>query len=425
MALTSATYMATPRPTPVITPNPKKTTSQTVVKSAASAPARPKTVPTPVPTPIYKPASTQPTQQRVTQQTSPVQSRSQVLGATAPSQVAYQSSTPAPSNTQESVQSSGDNGGDNYDEQMRQAAEAEYNNTINYLSGVESWLKSQYSAASDSTNRSEADNKQMLANDLGIYKKEQVANQQNAAKRREDAISAAKRMYSELQQANKQRFGGSSSAGEATSELLGAEQMRQQGNYQDTFNSYMQQSELSGEKVQKDYNSAVSQIASQATQARSQALNEFTQKMLEIERSRNEAGNLKAQRKLDALYDLRNKQYQINMNEQQFKQNIESERIKAQQQIGLSKQNEQGAFAQLGATYDIRPNTKYKIGQTSFTTNTAPVYVGAIGKYVIGEDDSGRSVYWNPTIGNFEFGWTQYDAGGNAIAQNGQDYSIA
>lgn len=319
----------------------------------------------------------------------------------------------------------GDGGGDSgpsYEEQMRQAAEAEYNNTMDYLNGVENWMRGQYGNATQTINDSANLNTQSLNDQLGVYNKETALNKQDAFKRREDAISSAKRMYEELQQASRQRFGGSTSAGEASSELLGAEQMRQQGSTMDTYNNYIDQQNLSNEKVQRDYTTALTTIATNAENARRTALSEFTSKMLEIANAKGAAASNRDQRKLDALYELRNRQYEINMQEKQFQQQIEAARETARLNIDQQRNTEAQSFAGLTQKFNIKPSTQYTVGNTTFTTNSAPIYVGNIQKYVIGRDSRGRTVYWDPATDNFDFGWTQYDASGNPSQQDQQNY---
>jgi len=415
------------KPTPVPTPAKKK--SSGVTGSWATPVYRPPT-PTPVPTPAYRPPSTpapKPGQQLGVGDYKPPQNNGgggggggggNVITHDDAMRLGYDVNNLPPGYTM------ADEGGgnNNYDEELRRAADAEYNSTMDYLNGVESWMRGQYGDATRSINDSANLNTQSLNDQLGVYNKETAYNKQDAFKRREDAISSAKRMYEELQQASRQRFGGSTSAGEASSELLGAEQMRQQGSTMDTYNSYIDQQNLSNEKVQKEYTTALTTIATNAENARRTALSEFTSKMLEINNAKGAAASNRDQRKLDALYDLRNKQYEINMQEKQFQQQIEAARETARINIDTQRNTEAQSFAGLTQKFNIKPETRYTIGNTTFTTNSAPIYVGKIQKYVIGKDAQGRTVYWDPATDNFDFGWTQYDASGNPSQQDQQNY---
>jgi hypothetical protein len=418
------------KPTPVPTPSSKKKPSGGVSGSWATPVYKPPT-PTPVPTPSWRPTPTPAPKPGVVPGSNNNGGNNgggggggggggNVITHDDAMRLGYDVNNLPPG---VSLADEG-GGGDNYDEQMRQAAESEYNSTMDYLNGVESWLRGQYGDATNSINSSANINTQSLNDQLGVYNKETSLNKADAFKRREDAISSAQRMYQELQQASKQRFGGSTSAGEASSELLGAEQMRQQGSTMDTYNSYVDQQNLSSEKVQKEYATALTTIASNAENARKTALAEFTNKMLEISRAKGAAASNRDQRKLDALYELRNKQYEINMQEKQFQQQIEAARETARLNIDTQRNTEAQSFAGLTQKFNIKPETQYTIGNTSFTTNSAPVYVGKIQKYVIGKDAKGRTVYWDPATDNFDFGWTQYDASGNPSQQTQQQYGF-
>jgi len=298
---------------------------------------------------------------------------------------------------------------------VEELANQEYNNTMNYLNGVEGWMRTQYNDANTATQNAANTNTESVKKSADLYKQEQQVNKDKAYKQKEDALSAARRLYDEMQMATRQRFGGATSAGEAASELLGAEQMRQQGQAQNQYGEYVQQSDMAAAKVQQGITDALASIAQNAETARKTALSEFTAKMLEIAQKKGEAETLKNQRKLEALYQLRNQQFQINMQEKQFQQQIETERMKNEANVNTQRSNEMGAFAVLGSKMQLKPQTQYKIGQTTFTTTSAPLWVGQIQKFVVGDDEQGRTVYWDPALQNFDFGYSKYDAGGNPV----------
>jgi len=122
---------------------------------------------------------------------------------------------------------------------------------------------------------------------------------------KEDALSAARRLYSELQQGYKQRFGGASSAGEAAMALTGNEQQRQMAQtnrgYQDTINQIDQQSATALNTVQSEFRSRLDQINQNRTMVESQRL----------------------QARRGALQDLANKAFAIKQQQEAFKQNIQ------------------------------------------------------------------------------------------------------
>ena len=122
---------------------------------------------------------------------------------------------------------------------------------------------------------------------------------------KEDALSAARRLYSELQQGYKQRFGGASSAGEAAMALTGNEQQRQMAQtnrgYQDTINQIDQQAATALNTVQSEFRSRLDQINQNRTLVESQRL----------------------QARRGALQDLANKAYAIKQQQDAFKQNLQ------------------------------------------------------------------------------------------------------
>lgn len=122
---------------------------------------------------------------------------------------------------------------------------------------------------------------------------------------KEDALSAARRLYSELQQGYKQRFGGASSAGEAAMALTGNEQQRQMAQtnrgYQDTINQIDQQSATALNTVQSEFRSRLDQINQNRTMVESQRL----------------------QARRGALQDLANKAFAIKQQQESFKQNLQ------------------------------------------------------------------------------------------------------
>lgn len=126
-----------------------------------------------------------------------------------------------------------------------------------------------------------------------------------ATRGKEDALSAARRLYSELQQGYKQRFGGASSAGEAAMALTGNEQQRQMAQtnrgYQDTINQIDQQSATALNTVQSEFRSRLDQINQNRTMVESQRL----------------------QARRGALQDLANKAFAIKQQQDAFKQNIQ------------------------------------------------------------------------------------------------------
>lgn len=141
-----------------------------------------------------------------------------------------------------------------------------------------------------------------------------------AASTKEDAQSAARRLYSELQQGYRQRFGGASSAGEAAMALTGNEQQRQMA------------------QNNRTYQEAVSQVDMSANQATQAAQSEFRNQLLAINQNRVATENERLAARRQALSDLSNKVFQIQQQREAFKQNLAAmqEQARLQNQANLS-----------------------------------------------------------------------------------------
>jgi len=152
-----------------------------------------------------------------------------------------------------------------------------------------------------------------------------ITNQANLARQRalstkEDAQSAARRLYSELQQGYRQRFGGASSAGEAATALTNAEQQR-----------VMAQNN-------RTYQDAVAQVDLSAAQSIQSAQSEFRNALLTINQNRVATENERLAARRQALSDLSNKVFQIQQQREAFKQNLAlmQEQARLQNEANLS-----------------------------------------------------------------------------------------
>lgn len=144
---------------------------------------------------------------------------------------------------------------------------------------------------------------------------EQLRNKALSGK--EDALSAARRLYSELQQGYKQRFGGASSAGEAAMALTQNEQQRQ-----------MAQTNRQAQQTLAD-------IDMSATQALQSAQSEFRSRLDQINQNRTLVESQRLEARRSALMDLANKAAAIKQQQDAFKQNIAL--MMAQQEANAGK----------------------------------------------------------------------------------------
>jgi hypothetical protein len=200
---------------------------------------------------------------------------------------------------------------------------AVYNPTMNYLNQAESQVRSDYPTVLDAAQKSY---ESAIAELSGNKQKNTATIAENtvqAGQRKEDALTAARRLYDQLRQGYSQRFGGSSSAGAAASELASVEQQRQQGSVQRDYGTTMRSIETSRNQLETDYQTGQAKIQEQKTLALQQAQQNFTQQLLQIQSQRAQTESQKAAAKLQALTDLRNQAYQTQQQAAQYQQNLD------------------------------------------------------------------------------------------------------
>ena len=207
----------------------------------------------------------------------------------------------------------------------------------------------------------------------------------SAQQRNIDNQNASRRLFNELQTGGRQRFGGASSAGQAYTELNNVEQQRRAGQNAEEMNTAMR--EIDGEKmrVQEEYGNGLLQLNQQAQQAKNDTLREFNSQMMEINNSRASAAQNKGAMKLEALQNLRNQMFQIQVQERQFQQNLESARqqmlmeLEAQQsQYSQSVNNAGAAYSGLANNTTLNPNTGLGINASGNVAN--PQMTGMINR---------------------------------------------
>lgn len=177
--------------------------------------------------------------------------------------------------------------------------------------GVQQDINSQYGVSQGTLDTS----KQQGLSSLGT-------NEQKVQQTKEDAMSAARRLYNELIQGYGQRFGGSTSAGEAARVLAGNEAQRTMGGVNRDAGNNMAAIQQKKVEVEQNYNNQLMQLQSTRDQALNQANRDFQQKLLDISNTRASTASEKAQQKLSALQELRNQAYNIQLQNQQFAQQL-------------------------------------------------------------------------------------------------------
>jgi len=178
-----------------------------------------------------------------------------------------------------------ENSGLNMDEYLA-SIDNEYNTSNDYLNTAESNIN--------------ADRTSTLAN----LEKQRGALKEQSYNKKEDAQTAARRLYSELQQGYRQRFGGASSAGEAAMALTNNEQQRQMA----TNN--------------RSYQDSLVQIDMSADSAIASAQTEFRNILAQITQNRTLLVSRKEQAKRQALQKLSDQVFQVQQQRQTLKDNI-------------------------------------------------------------------------------------------------------
>jgi hypothetical protein len=146
---------------------------------------------------------------------------------------------------------------------------------------------------------------------------------QKAGTVKDDALTAARRLYAELQQGYKQRFGGASSAGEAAMALTGNEQQRQMA------------------QTNRQYQDSVAQVEQSAATAINSAQQEFRNQLLQVQSNRTATENDRLNARRQALQGLSDKVYAIQQQATTFKQNLQlmQEQARLQNEANLKGMN--------------------------------------------------------------------------------------
>lgn len=167
-----------------------------------------------------------------------------------------------------------------------------------------------------------------------------LQNQQSEAQLQEqNALAAARQLYNELSARNRQAFGGVSSVGQASSEILGREQMRQQGNIQNTSAQVIQGIMTKINDVESKAQAMTQQLQIEKENALSQAKLAFQDKLDAINNDRFMLAQQKAQLKYQEMVAYRDRVQAIQDRNTEFAMNIEAMREQARLEAQQVTQN--------------------------------------------------------------------------------------
>lgn len=232
---------------------------------------------------------------------------------------------------------------------------------------------------------------------LGLLSEQDI----QATQRKEDAMAAARRLYNELQMANQQRFGGASSAGLAASELQGRELMQNRASLTRDYNNAMRQIETSRADVENQYQQGLQQLETRKQEAVLKVTQDFNSKLLEIQNNKSLLDQDKAQARLESLMQMRDRIFQINLEDYNFKQQLAAQKSSYDSQLSayekavlnqtnLAQDATSGFISNNPASY----TTNFGVGGGTATAGS-PILRGQINQ-IRGYDDYGNEVF--PTV---------------------------
>lgn len=274
------------------------------------------------------------------------------------------------------------------DEGLNNAINEFYDPTMNYLNQAEQTLNNALPSVQQDIEGLYNTSRQSLETERGRGEREISAREQQAGQTREDAMAAATRLYNETQLGGQQRFGRASGVGQAFQELANRELMRNQGGVQrDYAQAQMQVAEFQNQ-LQERFTTAISQLEQQKNTAMNDARREHEQKLLEISRMRSAAESEKAAARLQALQDLRNKVFSINMQDLQFKQQLAQMNQAGQAQVQNYAQQVLGSIGGAGQAADTFGQQVDMNPQTALNVN--PAGAGQAGQNLTGRINPNR-----------------------------------
>ena len=181
---------------------------------------------------------------------------------------------------------------------------------------------------------------------------------------KEDVLASSRRLYEELRQGAKQRFGGSSSAGGAMSELLGREQMVQQGQTQRIFMDNMFQLNQTRAEVDRSYKQNIRQLNLAKDEAIRKSNEEFNTGLLQIATSKAGLMTEKGLRRLDLLTNLRDSVMKAQQTQIEWTQKLDYQKELAEMQYQydlktLSASNQYKTPSQPVSAYTVSGDYRY------------------------------------------------------------------
>ena len=268
---------------------------------------------------------------------------------------------------------------------IRAEVESIFSPLMNYYNQAESAVTEEYNRYKPELEQQYATSLSNIINQKTQGERELAQQEEAAGRRREDALSAARRLYDELRQGGRQRFGGASSAGQAFTELIGQEQQRQSGNIWQAYQTAMDNLNKYKANLLDNFAQAQKELELAKTSALNQAYSDYQNRLNQIRSMRAQTEGSKASLALEALQNLRNQAYQINLQSLNLAQNLAANKQMALSYVDNYAKKVMNSLMGGRATYQnlvegttTNPTTNLSVGGRQATTTST--YTGVMYK---------------------------------------------
>lgn len=221
------------------------------------------------------------------------------------------------------------------DEEMR-LVDSAYSSAMDYLNRAEQAIRG-FQPTVEAGINSTVDMNTQLANTQKAQGERQISTAKTDTESRlQNAITAARQALQESMMGGRQRFGSASNITKALGEYGTTKFQQASGQARDsaekTYRSLAEQTQ----QLTESYGNAIAQLNQWKQTMMQQAQQEFMNKLMEIDSSRNEATQNKTFQKIQLLQDMRSRADAIKNQAWTFAQNLEAQRQAYAQQIGAS-----------------------------------------------------------------------------------------
>lgn len=251
----------------------------------------------------------------------------------------------------------------------QQLIDQNYGEISNYLNSLQGSAQSGYNSIVSGINSGYNTANTNLGASQDAANKQIAQQQTEGDQRKQDALTAATRLYNELIMGGQQRFGGASSAGEAYAALTGRELQRNQQATQNDYSTFMGQIATAKNNLQTQYENSLRTLEQNRQDSLRQAEADYNSKLDQINSSRTQALQDKNNAKLSLLQNLRNQVYNINVANAQNSSTLKQTLAQYQQQLQAAEQQIAGNLQQTAqgqqaynANVNLNPTTSLSMG---------------------------------------------------------------